>query len=246
MKLVSDDGDVFELQLCAPTRPRDALLATYWAMHPRYTFLKSVVPGCNLLDVGAGSGGLAVWKLWGEPVRDDIRMCAIDLVRGEYFDRYQDFQLIDASRERTKFADAAFDAAHLSHVVEHVASLPGLLAELRRLLKPGGKVYIEWPHPASTRFPRAQALAELGILATTVNFFDDLTHVNVLEPRELIARLNDCGFDVLTAGTITNDGLAPQLLSYGIDHRDAEITTYGLWLALRFSTYVIAELRRAP
>lgn len=244
LKLSLGHGNVYELQLGEPVRSRDALVTDYWGLHPRFAFLKSVVPNCALLDVGAGSGGLAVWKAWGSPLREDITMYAVELARGEHFDRYEDFQLVDISRNRTKFADGSFDAAVLSHVVEHVASLPGLFAELRRLLKPGGTIYVEWPHPASTEFPRAAALAQQGVTASTINFFDDSTHVNVLHPREVIDRLKDSGFEVLTSGTITNDGLAPELLRYGIQNQDAELTTYGLWLLLRFSTYVVAERRK--
>jgi SAM-dependent methyltransferase len=241
LSIPNGNGTALDVALVEPTQSRDALIADYWAAHPRYCFFKSVRRNAALLDLGAGSGGLAVWKEWGSPLRDDIRMYAIDLFEGEYYDRYADFELIDPSSRRTKFADAMFDAAVLSHIIEHVADQRGLISEVRRVLKPGGRVYVEWPHPASTRFPRSSMLAGLGLKTSTINFFDDGTHLSALPPEETKARLIDCGFDIIASGMISNDFLAPQLISYGYKHGDVETTTYGVWLLLGFSTYIIAE-----
>ncbi|HEV3085631.1 MAG TPA: class I SAM-dependent methyltransferase [Candidatus Elarobacter sp.] len=243
LRIPSGYGTSFEVPLVEPLSSRDALIADYWAAHPRYCFFKSVKRDAALLDIGAGSGGLAVWKEWGSPVRDDLRMYAIDLFEGEYFDRYADFELIDPAAKRTKFDDATFDAAVLSHVIEHVGDQRALLGELRRVLKPGAKAYIEWPHPASTRFPRASMLAGLGLKTSTINFFDDGTHLSALQPEETKARLIDSGFDIVASGMIANDFLAPQLISYGYKYFDEETTTYGVWLLLGFSTYIIAQRR---
>lgn len=46
---------------------------------------------------------------------------------------------------RTPFADDSFDVVICSHTIEHVPSDEELLAELRRVLKPGGKAFLLVP-----------------------------------------------------------------------------------------------------
>ncbi len=47
------------------------------------------------------------------------------------------------------FPDSAFDEIHARHVIEHVASVPGFLAELHRIAAPGARLYIATPHYSS-------------------------------------------------------------------------------------------------
>jgi SAM-dependent methyltransferase len=64
------------------------------------------------------------------------------------------------------------------HVVEHLRDVTPLLRETARLLKPGGRAYFETPHPRSLTLPSAKG-------RFTLNFFDDPTHVRVVETAEL-------------------------------------------------------------
>ncbi|MCX7718061.1 MAG: class I SAM-dependent methyltransferase [Candidatus Sumerlaeaceae bacterium] len=47
--------------------------------------------------------------------------------------------------EEAKFSDNEFDAVHLSHVFEHLRDPVGSLAEMRRILRPGGVLTMEVP-----------------------------------------------------------------------------------------------------
>lgn len=45
------------------------------------------------------------------------------------------------------FADESFDLAFAIEVIEHVPDKPGLLAEMFRVLRPGGRVFLTTPNP---------------------------------------------------------------------------------------------------
>jgi ubiquinone/menaquinone biosynthesis C-methylase UbiE len=45
------------------------------------------------------------------------------------------------------FADASFDLAVAIEVIEHVADKPGLIAQIFRVLRPGGRVFLTTPNP---------------------------------------------------------------------------------------------------
>jgi hypothetical protein len=60
------------------------------------------------------------------------------------------------------------------HVVEHLRSTGNLWREIARLLKPGGKAYIETPGPQSVTTPSPPQQFRGKV---TMNFYDDPTHV---------------------------------------------------------------------
>lgn len=68
------------------------------------------------------------------------------------------------------FPDATFDSITLMHVMEHLPQFGKAPAELHRILKPGGRLYVEGPGPRSVLFPSSMN-------TVTLNFYDDPTHV---------------------------------------------------------------------
>ena len=104
-------------------------------------------PGERVLDVAAGSGDLAA-ALW-RRVAPDGEVCITDinrrmLVRGR--DR-----LLDAGRlapavqcdgERLPFADASFDCVTVGFGLRNMTHKEAALAEMARVLKPGGRLVV--------------------------------------------------------------------------------------------------------
>ena len=219
----------------------DTLTKHYWHFHPRFRFFKCVPRNCKLLDIGAGSGGLSFWKDWSFPQRTDIRMYAIDLVKGEYFDRYEDFQIINLDHEDMKFSNNEFDAVIMSHVIEHLTNPDHVLREIYRVLKPGAKAYFELPTPETISFPRQKEFMEQGINVTTVNFFDDLTHIRTYTMDQLQSLMKDHKFTILESGIIQNNFLEHELFTYGVNMNDQPLTSYGVWSLLRWAQYIIVE-----
>jgi SAM-dependent methyltransferase len=90
------------------------------------------VPGQRVLELGGGSGYQAsLLAAWG------CRVVSLDLPgrppAGESY-----YPIRDYDGQNVPFAAGTFDRVFSSNVLEHVRGLPALLAETRRVLKPGG------------------------------------------------------------------------------------------------------------
>ena len=83
------------------------------------------------------------------------------------------------------------------HVIEHLDSLTHLLSEVARLLKPGGFVYFETPHPKTVDLPSAAG-------KFTLNFHDDPTHVRIVTMDELAGKLAATPLRVTDTGVSRN------------------------------------------
>jgi SAM-dependent methyltransferase len=93
------------------------------------------------------------------------------------------------------------DAITCMHLVEHLRDSTLLEQEIARLLKPGGQVYIETPHPRSLTLssPRGRAAGTF-----TLNFWDDPTHVRPVSVGSLAQDLRGRGLEVVASGISRN------------------------------------------
>jgi len=220
---------------------RDQLIDLYWASHPRFLFFKSAPPGARLLDLGAGSGGLSIWREHGAPRRSDLRMFAVDRQRGQYFADYEESCVADLDREPIGFEGTSFEAVLASHVLEHLKDPRAVLAQLADRLVPGGRAYIEVPSPASKDLPRREEFVARGWPMTISNFFDDGTHLDTFSLDQLVSMGAGAGLEAVAAGAIEQPFLADSLVRFGLDRGDAEAMLYGFWAKTRWAHYVILE-----
>jgi SAM-dependent methyltransferase len=80
------------------------------------------------------------------------------------------------------FAEDAFDAVWLGETLEHVADVVGLLADVRRVLRWGGRLLVTTPwHPRL-------------IVASDTHFDPRSDHLRFFSTRTLRAVLADAGF----------------------------------------------------
>jgi SAM-dependent methyltransferase len=105
---------------------------------PLFADFAGVAPGSSVLDVGAGTGALT-----GELVRRDMTVAAID--PSEQFaatlrNRYPGIDARQGPGESLPWPDDSFDTALAQLVVSFMDDAPAALAEMRRVVRPGGVV----------------------------------------------------------------------------------------------------------
>jgi len=73
------------------------------------------------------------------------------------------------------FADSSVDEVHCSHVLEHVDDFLGLMEEIWRVLRPGGRAYVRFPHASSSFHTWKDPTHRRPLLLSTFRYFDDST-----------------------------------------------------------------------
>lgn len=173
--------------------------------------------------------------------RNDIEMYAIDREKGEFFERFDDYQILDLNEEKIKYDDNFFDAIFMSHIIEHLRDVRKTMNECCRLLKKGGRIYVETPTVETIEYPSKSVFLSKGIKTSTINFFDDHTHSRAYNNEELCNFLRFSNFKIVESGTINNRFLEDELFTYGLNNNDESITTYSIWSKLNWAHYVIGE-----
>jgi SAM-dependent methyltransferase len=113
----------------------------------RYRLAEPLVQGAVVLDAGCGCGyGTHYLVMNGakRAVGIDLSLEAIDYARQHYVAPRLSYEVMDVTS--LEFPDKTFDAAVCLEVFEHVPDHQEMLAEVRRVLKPDGRVVISTPN----------------------------------------------------------------------------------------------------
>lgn len=148
---------------------------------------KVVEPG-RLLDVGCGLGYLleaARSRGW-EAVGVDPSPYSVQRAKAKGFEAHEGLL------HSVGLPDASFDAVALLQVVEHLLDPHALLAECKRLLRPGGAILVETPNPASL-------LA--AVKRERFNYWIPPVHCVWYTPDTLTRLLSDAGFRPVKVST---------------------------------------------
>jgi SAM-dependent methyltransferase len=107
---------------------------------PLFADFAGVAAGSRALDVGAGTGALTA-----ELVRRDATVAAIDpslQFVATLEERFPGVDARQAGAEDLPWPDASFDAALAQLVISFMADAPAGVAEMRRVVSPGGVVAV--------------------------------------------------------------------------------------------------------
>jgi ubiquinone/menaquinone biosynthesis C-methylase UbiE len=103
----------------------------------------AVGPPARILDVGCGTGDMAGWLM-----KRGYRVAGVDIAEPMVLrarERWPEGQFEVGDGERLPFDNASFDAVVCLGVIEYLDADGRALAEIRRVLKPGGAAVISTP-----------------------------------------------------------------------------------------------------
>jgi arsenite methyltransferase len=196
--------------------------------------LLALQPGERVVDIGAGPGFLAA-----EMAAEGARVFAVEpsaSMRELARARDVDFAVEDGSAEALPLPDGSVDAAVATQVLEYVPDVPGALAEIRRVLRPGGRVLLLDTDWDSVVWHSSDADRTRAVLAAWEEHLAD-----PYLPRTLGGALREAGFAEVTPsvwplfnagadrGTFSN-GLVPVIAAFVAGRRGVTAETAQGWV----------------
>ncbi len=134
----------------------------YYARH-----LRRIAEKGRFLDIGCATGfflsGIrqnCAWEVYGQ----EMGKAAASYAREKMGLRVKDVPL-----EKAHYPKNFFDFIHLNNVLEHVPDPALVMAEVGRILKPGGRLYLAVPNGGVDRFGYKDYHLRLGARATSMD-----------------------------------------------------------------------------
>jgi len=151
-------------------RPAQVLsLLQYSRWHDFLLSKLRLPPGGHALDMATGTGAIARRLCQ----RDGLRVTAADVTRQMLLEaahrspNHLDtprLGLVECTAEAVPFADATFDGIAFTYLLRYVADVPSTLAELARVLKPGGVMAsLDFAVPRGLAYPLWRLYTDIGL-----------------------------------------------------------------------------------
>lgn len=173
--VTGSSADAYDSFAEAYSAESEASLINGYYMHPAIMNLAGDVAGHRILDVGCGSGPIAA-KLRdrGATVTGlDSSAGMLELARRR-LGPDTDLHLADLA-DPLPFPDGTFDDVILALVLHYLEDWTGPLAELRRVLKPGGRLIAAVDHPFAIELMHRQETGQAAYFETR-SWTEEWTH----------------------------------------------------------------------
>ena len=165
----------------------------------RARFVSRTPKNGSLLDLGSSDGETLCHM---SELRPDLTFASVDIAgRPARTPLNTSFAKANLESDRLPWPAGSFDAITCMHVVEHLQTMTNLWNEIARLLKPGGRVYIETPGLESVTTPSPPRSLRGKI---TLNFYDDPTHIQPVPVASLVSSAADVGLTAKDTGRSRN------------------------------------------
>ncbi len=222
----------WQLERDAAVRYQDVVVP--WILGPFAEALVEILgpqPGEAILDVGCGSGAaaravaLAVGRT-GRVVGLDLNAGMLEVARGVDQDQAggQDaparapIEWLEASAMEMPLADRSFDAVVSGQVLQFVPDIGAAAREIRRVLKPGGRVALSvWRGTAHNPYFAAQMDAVTGRLGTEAAGAL-AAGFRMADPQPLVDALTDAGLEGVTVRELDFPLDLPPLADWALRH----------------------------
>jgi ubiquinone/menaquinone biosynthesis C-methylase UbiE len=160
--------------------------------------LGRVLEGARVLDVGCGLGDFTAVLVEHGLAAVGCDVSSEALLRAR--ERHPGVEFVQ-SADALPFGDAAFEVVWAGEVLEHVQDVLGLLAEIHRVLRPGGRLLVSTP----AHGPLRRLRLGLSRAAFEANFDPRSDHVRFFTAQTLLETLRVSRFgevDVTSASGV--------------------------------------------
>jgi SAM-dependent methyltransferase len=119
----------------------------------RLKYCLDALPGGRVIDIGCGAGNMPKAI---KHYRPGLDVYGLEFAHAAVTEAQRDARgvtFIEGSADQLPLADGSFDAAVMFDVLEHVPDPPRLLAEVTRILRPGGVFHVFCPLEGDLKNP---------------------------------------------------------------------------------------------
>jgi SAM-dependent methyltransferase len=177
------------------SKPREAVLGTVAAVEALRS--PEVLRGL-WIDVGCQTGGLLVAA---RGCGYSVAGVDVDSASAEFCRTHHGFDARPGTLGEGRFATGSSAVVSYRQVLEHVHDLPAELAEVRRVLAPGGLLLVEVPHGGGWKMRLDRARVAVGLRDPRRLFHNVPQHLYYFRAATLARLLASAGFETVFVGT---------------------------------------------
>ena len=162
-------------------------------------FFLSFKKDFKILELGCGIGRNAMFI---KKYFNKVEYHGIDILPEEKVDSFINFRNVNLEESELPYEANYFDAIIFTHVLEHLSNPLSLGNEINRILKKGGRIYVEAPNWSSILVPSFGFHREQH---NPFNFYDDPTHIKPWTKHSIYEFLSEnCKLKVEKVGIVRN------------------------------------------